>query len=312
VQTELSRFLRPNGSDAAFPRHKEMVGRRKDGHEFPIDVHTTTIETTDGLLAASFVLDVTEQKRAEQELRNALRQERELGELKSRFVSMVSHEFRTPLAVIQATSETLRDFISDMDDDQRARKFSRIATQVSHMTAILEDILIFGKLESTSMELKRSWIHLPELIQEIVDDFQQRNQQHSFVYIWDADVRYVYLDRKLITEIVANLLSNASKYSADRTTVSLNVEYNAPYLTFTIHDQGIGIPVEDQAHLFEPFHRGTNVAAIQGTGLGLSISRQAVELHGGFISFESAIGAGTTFTVKLPIEHFMKDSEAPL
>jgi len=246
--------------------------------------------------------DVTELKEAGEALQQALQVEKELGELKSRFVSMASHEFRTPLATILALTETLRAYRHKLADEQIDLRLSKIQEQVGHLRDIMEDVLQLARLQARRAEFNPVKLDLDSLCRSVIEEFEsQLTVGQRLVYSCDDALHEVQLDRKLIRQIISNLVSNAVKYSPIDKPIVVRLEYHNEALVFTVRDEGIGIPDADLKHLFEPFHRANNVGTIAGTGLGLTIAKEAIELHAGLITVESQVGVGTTFTVRIPV-----------
>ena len=166
----------------------------------------------------------------------------------------------------------------------------------------MEDVLQLTRLQAHRAQLNRVWLDLDALCRSVLDEFQsQANGAHRLLYTCDDDLGVVHLDKKLMRQLITNLVSNAMKYSAADTTIRISLAKSGEALVFQVQDQGIGIPAADLTYLFEPFHRAANVDAIAGTGLGLTIAKEAVELHGGTIMVESQSGVGTTFTVYIPL-----------
>ncbi|MCX6049720.1 MAG: HAMP domain-containing sensor histidine kinase [Chloroflexi bacterium] len=245
--------------------------------------------------------DITELKQNEKMIRQALEKEQELGELKSRFVSMASHEFRTPLASILALTETLRIYRLRLPDEQIEQKLGKIKEQVGHLKDVMDDVLQLAQLQARRTEFNPTQFNLDNLCQTILDEFQsQADVTHQLFYTCNDALREVELDKKLMRQLINNLISNAIKYSSSDKTIGVNLTYSDNAFVLTVHDEGIGIPAADLNHLFEPFHRAVNVGTISGTGLGLVIAKESVELHGGTITVESQVGVGTTFTVRIP------------
>lgn len=246
--------------------------------------------------------------RAETEIHKALEKEKELSELKSRFVSMVSHEFRTPLATTLFSADLLESFSSKWPEEKRLTHIHRIQNAVHRMTQLLDDVLLVGKAEAGKLEFNPAPMNLEAFCQEIVEDLQLTDdRQHTLNFVSQGVCTRAYLDEKLLRHILSNLLSNAIKYSPQGTTVLFELarethQEHGEVVIFRIQDRGIGIPQEDQARLFETFHRAKNVGTIPGTGLGLTIVKRSVELHGGQIAVESEVGMGTTFIVMLPLQ----------
>jgi signal transduction histidine kinase len=232
----------------------------------------------------------------------ALTEERgRLAELKANFVTQASHEFRTPLAVILACCNVLQRYGPRLDPEQRNRRLAKIQSNVRHMTELLEDVLTLGRVESGRLDCVRRPVDVAALCEEVVADVRAAaSETPRLVLDRSACAGEVLLDAKLVRLILRNLLANAVKYSPEGGTVRLAATHRDGVLSLRVADEGIGIPAEDQAALFEPFHRGANVGAIPGSGLGLAITRNAVVAHGGSIVVESAPGRGTVFTVTLP------------
>jgi PAS domain S-box-containing protein len=248
--------------------------------------------------------DISDRKQLEQDLRQALEKEKELGELKSRFVSMTSHEFRTPLSTILSSSELLEHYRHKWTEDKQLLHLRRIQTAVKHMTHMLNDILIIGKAEAGKLEFKSALLDLAEFCDHLVEEVQlNASKTHAIAFTSKGDPSTGYFDEKLLRHILSNLLSNAIKYSPSGSTVNFTLTCENNRAVFEIQDQGIGIPQEDLPRMFESFHRATNVGNIQGTGLGLAIVKKCVDRHQGDIAVTSEIGTGTTFTVTLPLNN---------
>jgi PAS domain S-box-containing protein len=279
----------------------ELVARHKNGSTFDIGVALSSVrkgEAVTGIICS--IHDITQRKLMERSLRTSLEKERELGDLKSRFVSMASHDLRTPLATIMATSDSLQHYFDRMNEEQKTKRFTKIRDQITHMTKMLDDVLTVGKLEGGAIELKLEMFDLNALFTEIVSEFQQTEPACQIVYSGAGECDAISADPKLTRQIITNLLSNAIKYSPEGSTVNLTLGCDEDKIVWQVKDEGIGIPVEDQERLFEPFHRAANVGTISGTGLGLAITKRAVELHGGEIICESKTDSGTTFTITMP------------
>jgi len=243
--------------------------------------------------------DITYRKRLETEVLKALEKEKELNEMKSHFVSTVSHEFRTPLAVIQSASELLEHY--EWDVDEQGAYFSQIYTAIEQMTHLMEDVLLISRLEADVTELKLHPIALPEFCQSLLAELQLvYGNDYPFSFTVYGKPTPVALDQKLLKQMLTNLLSNAVKYSPKHSNVHMNLSYHPNQVRLQVKDQGIGIPEADQTTLFEAFRRASNAGTIQGTGLGLAIVKRCVDLHQGQISLESQVGIGSTFTITLP------------
>ncbi|MBD2039999.1 sensor histidine kinase [Microcoleus sp. FACHB-672] len=247
--------------------------------------------------------DITESKRAEAEIRSALEKEKELNEMKSNFVSMASHEFRTPLTIILTSVELLEDhYYSPKRCEKKTQQyFQMIHSAVKQMTNLLDDVLTLGKSEAGRLEFDPNFIDLGKFCGDLVEEMQlSAGKKHALTFVNECENINACMDEKLLRHILTNLLSNALKFSPPGKPVVLNLMCKDKEVIFEIQDQGIGIPLEDQKRLFELFHRARNARNISGTGLGLAIVHKSVELHGGKIMVASEVGAGTTFRVMIP------------
>ncbi|MGJ3247987.1 MAG: HAMP domain-containing sensor histidine kinase [Elainellaceae cyanobacterium] len=256
---------------------------------------------------------IREGKQVEDEIRQALQVERELNELKSRFVSMVSHEFRTPLTVLRTSIELLEHYDHMTTEEKRGEYFQRIRVAIATMTQLLEDVLVVGKAEAGKLDFKPIFIDLQEFCREIVGEIQMSTStQRDIRFNSSGDCSAICADKNLLRPILTNLLSNAVKYSSPEKPVDLTLRCFGSDIIIEVCDRGIGIPLDDQSHLFELFHRAKNAEDIRGTGLGLAIVKQCVTHHQGQITFASQIGQGTTFIVKLPrYPQYDLDSDLP-
>jgi signal transduction histidine kinase len=252
-----------------------------------------------GLLV--FFLDVTQRYKAELETRAAVGRQQSLNELRSRFIAMTSHEFRTPLAAILSAQELLQTYGDRIAAPEKLELFDMIRTGVNRMTRMLERILLLGQAESHMLEFKPHALDLAALCNDLVTQAQKQlpDNRCRVVLKCTDDLCGRRYDENLLRHIFGNLLSNAIKYSPVGGEVLLDVYSQGQATIFKVSDAGIGIPVEEIGDLFESFHRASNVGPIAGTGLGLAIVKQSVELHGGTISVESCVGKGTCFTVQL-------------
>ncbi len=246
--------------------------------------------------------DITQLKQAEADIRMALAKERELSELRSGFVSLVSHEFRTPLTTIQSSTELLEFYSNKLSDEKKQKHLTRIQTAVLRMTQLLDDVLTIGQVEAGKLKFNPSPTDLVAFCRDIIESMHfSARPHHTLNFVTHGDCTDAQIDEKLLGHIVTNLLSNAIKYSPKGCTIQFDLICNASEAVFRIQDTGIGIPTEDLEKLFDSFRRASNVGTIQGTGLGLAIVKNCVDLHRGTIAVESEIGVGTTFTVTLPL-----------
>lgn len=246
----------------------------------------------------------------ESAIQSALDKEKEIHELKSRFVAVVSHEFRNPLNAILFSTELLQRYGDQLSDDKRTTYLQRIQLSVRRMNQLLNDVLLVGETEAGKLQYKPKPIDLVKFCQDIIEEEKLSQTSTCSITFTYEDTRLEWsnldsslpcLDEKLVRHILTNLLSNAVKYSPQGRNISLELICTERNATFRVQDQGIGIPEVDQGQLFNSFHRASNVHAIPGTGLGLSIVKQCVDLHGGRIEVVSDIEKGTTFTVTLPL-----------
>lgn len=246
--------------------------------------------------------DITTRKEAEEALQQALTTEKGLSELKSRFVSMASHEFRTPLSTIFSLTETLLTYRHKLTDEQVVQRLIKIQDQIGYLNTLMEDVLQLARTQSRRAEFKPALLDLDALCRTIIDEFQSQPAVAArLTYCCEVAPPLARLDKRLIRQLLNNLVSNALKYSDPNQVILVKVAGQEASIQLQVRDEGIGIPEADLQHLFEPFHRAANANSIAGTGLGLVIAKEAVELHGGTIAVESQLGVGTTFTVNLPI-----------
>ncbi|MCC5833791.1 MAG: PAS domain S-box protein [Opitutales bacterium] len=253
-------------------------------------------------LLVSVSRDITRQKQAEEEVRQALEKERELNEIKTRFISMVSHEFRTPMTSIKASTTLLRDFGDRLPEEKKLRHHQNIASALKRMNQMLDDVLFVGRSESGHVRFSPKPLKIHAYCQELIESLELPGDSPRIAFHSELaeDARFA-LDENLLNHIFQNLLGNALKYSGAEKQVLFSVSRNDDALEFNIRDEGIGIPEAARKRLFEAFYRAANVGVTQGTGLGLSIAQRSIALHGGSLHYSSEEGVGTTFTVRLPI-----------
>jgi PAS domain S-box-containing protein len=239
---------------------------------------------------------------SQKELSQALDKERELNEIKGRFVSMASHEFRTPLSTVLSSASLLSKYTSSEDQEKRNRHIDKIKGSVKHLNDLLEDFLSLGKLDEGKVGAMFHEFNLREVIQDTIEEMKgllKSGQQIIYSYSGDEMVES---DRKLIKNITINLISNAVKFSDVNKEIFIKGQVKGDVATISIKDEGIGISKEDQEHLLSSFFRGKNVVNIQGTGLGLHIVKRYADLLDGQVSFQSELGKGTTVTFSLPVK----------
>lgn len=326
---------------------RDLYGVRKNNSEILVEVSLSPFSTEEGKFVMSFLVDITDRKKNEIELRlaherlqqtsdalsqlnaeleskvhnrteeladaiqrlaeskrevmRALEREKELNELKSRFITTASHEFRTPLGTILSSVSLIGRYDAESDAEKRKRHVERIKSSVNNLTEILNDFLSLEKLEEGIVRGNPEIFDFKKLVFDLCGDMRnvaKTGQEISLNYKGQEEV---FLDRQLMKNALINLMSNAIKYSPEEKSIFLNVNANKKFLKVEIIDSGIGIPDEDQPNIFERFYRAKNSVNIQGTGLGLNIVKKYVELMGGNISFVSRYNEGTTFTVEIPL-----------
>ncbi|MEP7267829.1 MAG: PAS domain-containing sensor histidine kinase [Saprospiraceae bacterium] len=317
----------------------ELFAVRKNGSEFPVEVSLGTYKMEEEVFVIAFVVDVTsrvnsersirklnaeleqkvsdrtealanaivqlekqikETEEARKELAISLAKERELGELKSRFVSMASHEFRTPLSTILSSTYLLQQYTSMDDQPKRDKHIERILSSVSTLNTILEDFLSVGKIEEDKVNLNLDEIDIKLLIESTLNQFVnilKKGQKINYIHQGE---RVVNTDPALVKNILMNLISNAVKFSDPGKTILIGTTFKEPGWTLSVKDEGIGIPEKDQKNLFERFYRASNVSAIKGTGLGLHIVSRYISLLKGNITCFSQEHHGTEFVINFP------------
>ncbi|MCX6297127.1 MAG: PAS domain-containing sensor histidine kinase [Bacteroidetes bacterium] len=318
----------------------DLFAMRKDGSEFPVEISLSNFKTSAGDFIMSFIVDITERKKHEVELKNAheeiknlnielenrveerteelarainrlaeskqevmraLEKEKELNVLKSRFVTTASHEFRTPLATILSSVSLISKYNLTQEEEKRLKHISRIKSAVNNLTEILNDFLSLSKLEEGVIRNNPQEINISDFAKDVTEEMKAMLKDgQSIVYKHSGNVK-IKLDKQLLKNVLINLLSNAIKYSLEDKAIEFYTNNEKQgYVQISIKDNGIGIPEEDQPLLFERFFRAQNAGNIQGTGLGLNIVNKYLELMEGEISFVSKINVGTTFNIIIP------------
>jgi len=289
---------RSNGS----LREIEVQLRSQRGTIHTLLVSAESIEINHEPHLFIFALDITERKQAEAELLRTLAREKELGQLRSKFVAMVSHEFRTPLGIIQSSAEILEDYLEQLEPSERKDHLQSIRHNTRRMAAIMEEALFIGSFDAGKMEFKPAAVVLRKFLQELVDQVLSTTGGRCPIELsFSGTPVEIQADERLLRHIFTNLLTNAVKYSDAGRAVRFEIAPVGGEIVCAICDQGIGIPEADREWLFNAFHRGHNVDDRPGTGLGLVIVKRCVDLHGGKIRVESKVGEGTVVTVRLPI-----------
>ena len=282
--------------------HFEWEAVRADGTRFPLDVLLTRIHFGGRWLIQAMIEDISERKRAEAELLKSLAREKELSQMKSNFVSMVSHEFRTPLGIIMSSAQILSDYFERLSPEERLEHLRSIAGNSRHMSSLMEEALVLSRVDAGKMLCEPMPIDLAALCRRITDEALSACRCDGKINLSVAEnCTIARADERLLRHILTNLLSNALKYSPPGAPIDFEVTCQGSDAVFVVRDRGIGIPEADRGWLFEPFHRGRNVENRPGTGLGLTIVKRCVELHGGRIAVQSEPDRGSEFTVRLPL-----------
>jgi two-component system, LuxR family, sensor kinase FixL len=313
---------------------REVKGLRKDGTIFPFRLGVTEVQMSGRKIYTGFIHDLSREKEAEEALKNyaahleelveerthslqdtvaalqqakeevslSLEKEKELGQLKSRFVSMASHEFRTPLSAIQLSASLIDKYALPFENPNIAKHVSKIKNAVGNLTTILNDFLSLEKLEAGKVEPAFDSFDLVKLSEEITEEMQMiAKQNQNIIYQHTGTTSMVKLDQNLLKNCVINLMSNSIKYSGENTFIEFNTEITNNTCIITVKDNGIGIPETDHKHMFEAFFRAHNTGNIPGTGLGLNIVARYTDLMNGTVDFKSSVNNGTIFTISFPI-----------
>jgi PAS domain S-box-containing protein len=278
---------------------QEFYFIRKEGTSFPTSMTIAPLHDNDKKLTGfvAIAMDISGRKKSEENLKMALEKEKELSELKSRFVTMASHEFRTPLTTILSSTNLIEQYVTETDHPKRQRHTQRIVSSVRMLTDILDDFLSAGKIEEGKIRVRFSRFDIEQTINDVLSTMTaniKKDQQFKYVHTGNKEV---LLDSSLLKYIVINLISNASKFSKENAAIEIKTNCVNDKAVLCIKDNGIGISPEDQKHLTERFFRAANAANIQGTGLGLHIVSKYTELMHGEIECNSELGVGTEFTL---------------
>ncbi len=284
----------------------EITAMRKSGEEFPIEMAIIPVESKGRHTFTAFLSDITIQKRVQEEMEKALNKERELNELKSRFVAMTSHEFRTPLTTIKQNTDLISYQLEDDLPDHFAKYkkyIDRIDSDLNRVTSLMNDILMLGRIESGKIQINKKPVDFIQFIQRQINKSSETDLEHRVIDLHVNGVpQEVAIDEQLMDHVVSNLISNALKYSKGKEAPEISLSFNQlDRMSLTFKDHGIGIPQKDLKGLFGSFYRATNVSNIQGSGLGLSIVKEFTEMHGGTITVESTENIGSEFIIELPI-----------
>ena len=313
---------------------REVTGLRKDGGKFPFRLSVSEVKYLGRKIYAGFIHDTSRQREAEERLKEytthledlveertkslkntvlaleaakeevslSLEKEKELGQLKSRFVSMASHEFRTPLSAIQLSSSLIDKYAANLNSPNIVKHVAKIKNAVGNLTTILNDFLSLEKLEAGKVEPSFTSFDLVNLAEEITEEMQlMAKQNQNIIYQHTGISSVIKLDPNLLKNCIINLIANAIKYSGENTFIEFNTEMKPEECLITVKDNGIGIPESDQKNLFEAFFRAHNTGSIPGTGLGLNIVARYTRLMNGKVNFKSIVNNGTIFTISFPI-----------
>lgn len=283
-------------------RQRECRWLNRRGERFTILLSAETIMLNDTPHMLSMAMNITQRKRAEEELLQTLEREKELNQLKSNFVSMVSHEFRTPLGIIQSSAELLRDFYTRMPTVEREEQLKSIIRNTRRMAGMMEEVLVLSRLDAGKLEFQPAALDLNGFCRRVVDEVLSATSRRCPIQLTLQSISATaQADERLLGHIFTNLLSNAVKYSEPDATVHFTLEQTGHDVVCVVRDRGIGISEDDQRQLFKAFHRGSNVGTRAGTGLGLLLVKRCADLHGGRVQVQSRLGEGTTVTITLPI-----------
>jgi PAS domain S-box-containing protein len=285
---------------------------RKEKTTFPVVLTITAIRNNDGMITGYMVIaiDITERKKAEENLIKALKKEKELNELKSRFVSMASHEFRTPLSTVLSSAYLIEKYTQSDDQLKREKHLQRIIASVGTLTDILNDFLSVGKIEEGKIQVRPSAFSISNLVSGLSAELENTLKKGQQINYTHEGPEEVIMDMSLLKHIIMNLISNASKFSAEGRRVEIKTKCLSQQVILIVKDHGIGIAKEDQKHLMERFFRGANAGNIQGTGLGLHIVSKYAELMNGTVQCNSELEKGTEFIITFTAkpEHHEKDT----
>ncbi len=314
---------------------REVSGLRKDGSTFPFRLGVSEVKLADRRIFTGFIHDLSKEREAEKKLKSyaddleeqikgrtkdlvriigeleaakdnmsqLFEKEKELNQLKTRFVSMASHEFRTPLGGIQLSASLINKYAERHDSDNIAKHTLKIKSAVDNLTTILNDFLSLERLEAGKVNANPVAFNVVKFSEEIVEEMQLISKQNQHIIYEHSGSAEVFLDANLLKNCIFNIISNAIKYSGENTMIQFTTIVTDGNLEVIVKDNGIGITVEDQKSLFEPFFRAHNTGDIQGTGLGLNIVRRYARLMNGEITCQSSQDAGTTFTLNFKWSH---------
>lgn len=317
----------------AMGKNIELFALKKDNTEFPVEISLSYYKKEEETFVIAFIIDITERKKyhdsilklthsleqkveertkilkealinleaSKQQLSESLEKEKELNEMKSRFVTMASHEFRTPLSTILSSTSLIGKYVTAEDDEKRQKHVSRIKSAVANLNLILNDFLSAERLEEGKALINLSTFSYNDLVNEVINEMHNLLKENQQIHYKHKGLELIYTDKQKIKNILINLISNAIKFTAAGKSINVATAVDDKIITLTVADQGLGIPADDQKYLFDRFFRAKNVTNIQGTGLGLNIVKKYVEALNGEINYESTLNEGTTFNIIIPI-----------
>ncbi|MPS73801.1 MAG: PAS domain S-box protein [Chryseobacterium sp.] len=321
------------GEKKIIGKGREVKGLRKDGTQFPFRLAVSEVQFQERIIYTGFIHDLSKEKEAEEFLKNytmeleelvedrtkslkkmlyeleeakdeanvSLEKEKELNRMKSRFVSMASHEFRTPLSSMQLSVILIEKYLQVSDSLQIVKHLHKIKTAIGSLNGILNDFLSLEKLEAGIVHPNHCLFDVIKFSEELTEEMQLITKEDQIIiYQHTGSESEINLDQNLLKNCLMNLISNAIKYSGEHTLIEFSTEIKKNQYVFSVKDNGIGIPEEDHSALFQPFFRAHNTGNIPGTGLGLNIVQRYVSLMDGKIQFESTFGKGTEFTLSFP------------
>jgi PAS domain S-box-containing protein len=327
---------------------RDLQALRVDGSEFPVEISLSYTQIGGKILSMAFITDISLRKtaadrlkkseeqliqyaaelekkvqsrtealnlsvqsleKANEETRKALEKERELNDLKSKFVSIASHEFRTPLSAILSSTSLIKQYRDRNELDKVDKHVDRIRSSVRHLTGILNDLLSLGKLEEGHIDVNNEIVSIESFFHEIQEEVTPvlKEGQELKIRLGGPNLK-LYTDTKILRGVLFNLISNASKYSDARKKIYLSAHQIKNEISIEVRDEGIGIPASEVKHIFDRFFRASNASNIQGTGLGLNIVKRYIGLLGGRISFDTVEGEGSVFKIALPLNPNEKDT----